>query len=147
MIGRRSLRLRAVEKVALLILYLGSILDMVIKAMELLLSRSCGNTSTMWGSATFGKTKSLVSFEVCSLMRSLHLFREDSKMKYVSTTPQIRAKSGRYLLKICIVLDSEVAKLSKRLVMVAGSGTRGLLKPSQTTSLEYWRQRFMVRIN
>jgi hypothetical protein len=32
-------------------------------------------------------------------------------------------------------------------VMVAGSGTRGLLKPSQTTSLEYWRQRFMVRIN
>jgi hypothetical protein len=40
-----------------------------------------------------------------------------------------------------------VDQLLKMLVIVAGSGMQGLLNPSQTPSLEYWRQRFMVQID
>jgi hypothetical protein len=81
--------------------------DMVIKAMDVRLLSSCGRFLTTCEGEDRRKMSFLTEVDACSLIYSLHLLRDASKMKCCCGLSALLAQmvetSSRYLRKITIV--------------------------------------------
>jgi len=98
-----------------------------------------------------GRISFLIDVDACSLIESLYLLRDASNRKCCGGSSALLAQmvdmSPRYRRKMVIVRVGEVSQSLKRHVTVVGSGTRGLLCPSQTPWWAYCMLCFIESIN
>ena len=103
-----------VANVTFFIRLFASIQDMVIEAMDVRLLSSCGRFLTTCEGEKRGKMSFLTEVDACSLINSLHLSRNASKMKcccgLLVLLEQMVKTSLRYLRKMAIVRVEEVSQ-------------------------------------
>ena len=132
-----SFRLRQMSKVSFFILLASSSLDIVMRAIDALLSKTPGRA--IWTSVGVSKSLNRTFFRIClepkSFAFSRDPFRDALKTKSFGVSAcwkQISEKVLRYFLKICHALQSDDSQSLYRCVICVGSWYLFLLIPNHT---------------